>query len=207
MSRIIVLLLLVSFLNAAVAKEAKTYPVYGKLNKHILDSNNTITDVVFDISSQVIFSDALVTLDGNLMSYQAFVKNDGTFYFTNVLPGAYLMNVHSSFLTFPGIRTDVSKRYNGKIKARNVIDRTPVRYPFELHPINRVEYFATKQSLNILQLLMGNSMIWMVLVLIGGTYLVKSMSNMEDFKELQKENKENTFDPMTLLPNLSEKIE
>eukprot|EP00002_Diphylleia_rotans_P029326 TRINITY_DN5965_c0_g1_i1.p1 TRINITY_DN5965_c0_g1~~TRINITY_DN5965_c0_g1_i1.p1 ORF type:complete len:211 (+),score=49.52 TRINITY_DN5965_c0_g1_i1:53-685(+) len=128
-----------------------------------------------------------VTLNGD--AYYTLVKADGSFSFSNVKPGAYLLEVHSTAYMFRPIRVEVSAKTANKVKVSHVVGpQTQLSHPLKIMPDREMHYYEPRESYNFASLL-SNPMVLMALFS-GVMMLVypKMLENMdpETLKQMQE---------------------
>jgi len=77
----------------------------------------------------------------------------------------------SSLLAFLQIRLDVSKREEGKIRARNLYNNAQLKTtPLTIVPASNIAYFEEEKSLGLVQMIMNNKMLWMIGGMFGNQF-------------------------------------
>jgi len=109
---------------------------------------------------QLIFSRTVIHVYGNNFHFRGFVQSNGSFVVNKVPPGAYVLDVASPDLVFTQINIDISKKVNGKTKAREFGNKRELKYPLHIYPISTINYFEEIPALGLLNMIMGNSMFW-----------------------------------------------
>lgn len=128
-----------------------------------------------------------LTLNGGQHLTQ--VRADGSFVFPDVAPGAHLLEVSCTELTFRPVRVDISVRHSGKIKARYADgSRAPLAYPLVLAPERRTQYYEIREPFNLMAML-SSPMVLMALFTVAMLFVMpKMMDGMdpEQLKQFQK---------------------
>ncbi|KAI8334280.1 hypothetical protein BC941DRAFT_432564 [Chlamydoabsidia padenii] len=86
--------------------------------------------------------------------YSTFVQSDGSFIFTNVAPGSYLLEVNNIDYIFPKLRVDVKENVvEGAYAGLGVgWDKTgySIPHPFVLRAKADADYFMERQGFNVM---------------------------------------------------------
>ncbi|KAJ3971333.1 hypothetical protein EV361DRAFT_962692 [Lentinula raphanica] len=136
---------------------------------------------------------AKVVLDN--MRYSGGILRDGFFIIPNVPSGTYLLSVISHDHQFDQMRVDIK---DDSVEVHPYIPGTPMNppstillpYPITLSARQRFNYFAPRESFNIMGMLKSPMILMMIFgggLVLGMPYLMKNMDPeaLEDFKREQ----------------------
>eukprot|EP01120_Amphizonella_sp_Union-15-10_P010533 TRINITY_DN4234_c0_g1_i1.p1 TRINITY_DN4234_c0_g1~~TRINITY_DN4234_c0_g1_i1.p1 ORF type:complete len:242 (-),score=48.41 TRINITY_DN4234_c0_g1_i1:71-730(-) len=190
---------------------SETYPVQGKL-KLVLNVNNTYVQLPLSASEQKgLLTRTRLKLSGNRNFYETLPRIDGTFSFPDVEPGAYFLEIFSPDLSYQPLRVDVSKKNQGKVKARYAIsDPTgstvprSLPYPLIIYPDAKMDYWQERIPFDLVQMVIKQPMMLMVGFTILMIVIMQFIDPKEALKELQQESGQNSQaekSPEELLPS------
>jgi len=120
---------------------------------------------------------------------RGFIREDGSFVFTYVQPGSYIVEVTSPNYFYEPIRVEITAK--GKIRARkvNYIQASQVfqvPYPLKLRPLGQTRYFQIREQWRITDLLLNPMVLMTVLPLVVFMLLPKMMNDPEARKEMEQ---------------------
>ncbi|CAH1402596.1 unnamed protein product [Nezara viridula] len=148
-------------------------------------------------------SEIVVHLKGG--TQKAFLRDDGSFTFSNVPPGSYIIEVtHPNFVYEP-IRVEINSK--GKIRARkvNYIQSSQiiqVPYPLKLKAIGFKRFFHIREQWRITDFLFNPMILMMVFPLLLVMVLPRMMNDPEARKEMEQFSNLTKYD----MPEMSEVI-
>ncbi|XP_073984022.1 ER membrane protein complex subunit 7 [Rhodnius prolixus] len=144
-----------------------------------------------------------VHLAGGLQ--KGFIREDGSFVFTNVPPGSYIVSVTNPRYIYEPVRVEINSK--GKIRARKVnhiqtsqIIQLP--YPLKMRPISQTRYFQVREQWRIIDFLFNPMVLMMVLPLLLVMVLPRMMNDPEARKEMKQIQNFTNYD----MPEMSEMI-
>lgn len=178
-----------------------------------IDSN--VKDVQFSsITGKVLSNDdawyvpnwqieTVVHLKGG--TQKAFLRDDGSFTFSNVPPGSYIIEVTHPNYTYEPVRVEINSK--GKIRARkvNYIQNSQiiqVPYPLKLKPYSLTRYFQIREQWRITDFLFNPMILMMVFPLLLVMVLPRMMNDPEARKEMEQFSNLTKYD----MPEMSEVI-
>ncbi|KAL1138804.1 hypothetical protein AAG570_008866 [Ranatra chinensis] len=147
--------------------------------------------------------ETLIFLKGS--PQRAFLREDGTFTFSNVSPGSYVVEVVNPNYTYEPVRVEITSK--GKIRARkvNYIQTSQViqvPYPLKMKPLGVTRYFQIREQWRITDFLFNPMVLMMVLPLLLVMLLPRMMNDPEARKEMEQFSNLTKYD----MPEMSEVI-
>ncbi|XP_014251453.1 ER membrane protein complex subunit 7 [Cimex lectularius] len=136
---------------------------------------------------------------------KGFIREDGSFVFTNVPPGSYIVEVTNPSYYYEPVRVEINSK--GKIRARkvNYIQTSQVLhvpYPLKMKPFSPIRYFQIREQWRIIDFLFNPMVLMMVLPLLLVMLLPRVMNDPEAKKEMEQFNNLTKYD----MPEMSEMI-
>uniref|UniRef100_A0A0A9WCZ8 ER membrane protein complex subunit 7 beta-sandwich domain-containing protein n=2 Tax=Lygus hesperus TaxID=30085 RepID=A0A0A9WCZ8_LYGHE len=148
-------------------------------------------------------ADTRVYLKG--ASQKGFIREDGTFVFTNVPPGSYIVEVTHPKYAFEQARVEINSK--GKIRARkvnhiqtSVVIQVP--YPLKIKAYSPIRFFQVREQWRITDFLFNPMVLMMVLPLLLVMVLPRMMNDPEARKEMEQLGNLTKYD----MPEMSEVI-
>lgn len=136
---------------------------------------------------------------------KAFLREDGSFTFSNVPPGSYILEVTNPHYAYEPVRVEINSK--GKIRARkvNYIQTSQViqiPYPLKMKPIALTRFFQLREQWRITDFLFNPMVLMMVLPLLLVMVLPRMMNDPEARKEMEQFSNLTKYD----MPEMSEVI-
>ncbi|KAG4076980.1 hypothetical protein HA402_015967 [Bradysia odoriphaga] len=138
--------------------------------------------------------------------YNGYLKEDGTFFISNVPSGSYVVEIINPDYMYESVRVEINPK--GKFRARKLNYVQPsqviqVPYPLKLKAVTRFKYFQTREQWKITDFLFSPMVLMMILPLLLMLILPRMMSDPETKKEMENLN----INKMTSdMPEISEMI-
>ncbi|KAK9498636.1 hypothetical protein O3M35_003224 [Rhynocoris fuscipes] len=136
---------------------------------------------------------------------KGFIRDDGSFVFTNVPPGSYIVSVTNPKFVYEPVRVEINSK--GKIRARKVnniqvsqIVQLP--YPLKMKPISQTRFFQMREQWRLTDFLFNPMVLMMVLPLLLVMILPRMMNDPEARKEMKQIQNFTNYD----MPEMSEVI-
>ncbi|BES93521.1 Protein of unknown function (DUF2012) [Nesidiocoris tenuis] len=165
-----------------------------------------VTGKVFppaDLLSELWQSETRVYLKG--ANQKGFIREDGTFVFTNVPPGSYIVEVTHPKYAFEPVRVEINSK--GKIRARkvnlvqtSVVNQVP--YPLKIKAYSPIRFFQVREQWRVTDFLFNPMVLMMVLPLLLVMLLPRMMNDPEAQKEMEQFGNLTKYD----MPEISEMI-
>ncbi|XP_014282665.1 ER membrane protein complex subunit 7 homolog [Halyomorpha halys] len=168
---------------------------------------SSITGKIFPIEDQWSLlnwqSETDVHLKGG--TQKAFLRDDGSFTFSNVPPGSYIIEVTNPHYSYEPVRVEINSK--GKIRARkvNYIQSSQiiqVPYPLKLKPYGMTRFFQLREQWRITDFLFNPMILMMVFPLLLVMVLPRMMNDPEARKEMEQFSNLTKYD----MPEMSEVI-
>jgi len=140
----------------------------------------------------------------NYGQYFAFLRSDGSFSVTHLIPGSYLMEISNPDYFYEPIRVDINSK--GKIRARkvNYIQTSAVQqlaYPLKFKSKGPFKYFQTRETWKVTDFIFNPMVLMMVLPLLLIMVLPKMMNSADPDTQREMQNMQM---PKYDVPELSE---
>lgn len=136
---------------------------------------------------------------------KAFLREDGSFMFSYVPPGSYILEVTNPHYVYEPVRVEINSK--GKIRARkvNYIQTSQViqvPYPLKMKPFGLTRFFQLREQWRITDFLFNPMVLMMVLPLLLVMVLPRMMNDPEARKEMEQFSNLTKYD----MPEMSEVI-
>ncbi|VDN52059.1 unnamed protein product [Dracunculus medinensis] len=136
------------------------------------------TPSTYNIEGQIVLADSINAKSNwhincrvlaNYGEYVGFVRKDGSFLLTGVLPGSYIVEISHINYVFEPVRVDITSK--GKFRARrlnllqpSVVSALP--YPLKLVASHQITYFRPREEWHLMDMLSSPMVLMMVIPLL-----------------------------------------
>ena len=145
-----------------------------------------------------------VTLNGG--EHRAFTRPDGSFRFTDVAPGVYLLDVLSTEYLFSQFKLNLPED-DGEIRVLEYMypgaNKRAAAYPVDLRPHVKLEYFDKRQQPGLHTLFRNPMLLMMGFTMLMVFFMPKLMDSLDpEERKRMEEQMSNSSDPQKMIKGL-----